>query len=199
MARFTTVSLPLPSSRRGTGLARRRDPAISAAGPDPGLSVPLPGGARHSRPGRLPLCQRHRDDVPGKNRRRSGSLHRAGQLPGVVTERAVPAHGHQYRRLYGNRRGGQVPPRAQHGAGAQSRALLQQSVSRLSPHSLGHSDGDVCPQLALDLRRRQRPHQQCSRASESDRRGHLLALQPTPRHVLGASWWWSGRARRFLP
>ena len=185
MASTTTVSLPLPSSRRGLGWRGDRVSAVSAARPDPGLSVSLPGAARHPGPGCLPLCQRHRDDLPGENRRRPGSLHRAGQLPGAVAERAVPAHGLQHRRLYGGRRGGQISPGPQHGAGAQSRALLQQPVSLLPPHSLGHSDGDVRPQLALDLRRCQRAHQQCPGASEPDRRDHLLALQPPPRHALG--------------
>src|SRR5206468_4348182 len=74
--------LPIVSAR--IALAARPGPALPHAGPRPGLSVPLAGDPRHRGPGRLSLCPRHCDDLPGENRRRTGSLHRAGQLPGVV-------------------------------------------------------------------------------------------------------------------
>ena len=81
--------------------------------------------------------------------------------------------------------GAEVCLRAQHGAGAQPGAALQQFLSLLPAHPLGHSHGDLGVELALDLRRRQRAHQQRARAPGADRRDHLLALRPQSRHVLG--------------
>src|SRR5439155_12976985 len=60
-----TSSPPIVSAE--IGLAGREDPAPSGARPDPGLSVSLPGDPRHCGPRRLPLCQRHRNDLPGEN------------------------------------------------------------------------------------------------------------------------------------
>ena len=54
---------------------------------------------------------------------RPGPLYRAGQLPGAVGQRSF-WHGVQHRSSIRCRRGVQICPRAQHGAGAQSRALL---------------------------------------------------------------------------
>ena len=165
-------------------LAGQPDPATYLAGPDPGVSLPLSGAACHRRLGGLPVRQRHRNDHPGEDRRRARSLHRAGQLPGAIQQRAVPAHSDQHRRLYRHRGRGQVRPRPQHGPRPQSGALLQQPVSFDPVDSLGHSDGHVGPELALDLRRRQRAHQQRPGASESDRRDDLVAVRPAPRDAV---------------
>src|SRR5215471_1506468 len=65
-------------------LARRPGRAVAGAGPDPWLPVPFPGDSRHRGPGGVSLRQRHRDDLPGEDRRRTRALHRPGQLPGAV-------------------------------------------------------------------------------------------------------------------
>ena len=55
---------------------------------------------------------------------------------------------------------------------------LFNNFSLLPAHPLGHSHGDLGVELALDLRRRQRAHQQRARAPGADRRDDFLALDP---------------------
>ena len=185
MATSTPVSIPIPSSRPKLGWGKDRIQRFLLLDSTLGYLFLLPALLVIVGLVAYPFANAIVMTFQNKTAGAPGRFHWPGQLPGAIGQRGFLAHGFQHRRLYGLWRRAQIFLWAQYGAGAQPGAHLEQSVPLLPAHSLGHPDGHFGAQLALDLRRCQRAHQQCPGASEPGRRDHLLALRPASRHVLG--------------
>ena len=151
MATSTTVSIPIPSSRPKLGWGKDRIQRFLLLDSTLGYLFLLPALLVIVGLVAYPFASAIVMTFQNKTAGAPGRLIGLDNYRELLSSQRFLAGGFQHRHLYGCRRRAQVFLRAQYGAGAQSGALLQQPVSFLPAHSLGHPDGDFRAQLALDL------------------------------------------------
>ena len=178
----TTVSLPLPSSRRG--LRWRPDKVLRVLMQDRTLGYLLLPPAILVIVGLVAYCQRHRDDLPGEDGRRPG------RFIGLDNYRELFSSEQFARTVFNTFAYTAVGVGLKFLLGLSMALVLNQErfCNNLFRSFLlvpGPFRRSCRPQLALDLRRRQRADQQRPGASGADRGDHLLAVQPAPGHALG--------------